>query len=172
MNSNVHDVARDPVWHAQGDAGGVPLALTAYRPASALVEAPKWLPATLRLGPEAMATRYDGRVHGLGEDRAIVFSALVQRVGGRNVYADLLRAVPTSGDGGALRAVFVPPSAAAQIKTVLASAMQAPETVRSAAKQEAQRLQGNYGVPARMSVQLDLVAGSAPPRPPQGPSMA
>jgi len=142
------------VFKASGHAQGHPLSLETFEAQS---DAPAWWPARLTLGTAPATRAFDGRVHGLdGQSAYITFATLVERRGDRNVYADILRGRKASAAGGPLEAVFVPPNAAAQIKTLIQHAAHGgvSKDVAQTARAEAQRIRETYGEAISLSVDL------------------
>lgn len=117
-------------------------------------DAPAWWPARLTIAQDAAERSFDGRVHGLSGQAYVTFSTLVERRGGRNVHADLFRGrLPAEGDSR-FDATFVPPQAAAQVRTLIhqSNLKGVPAAQAVAAKEEAARIRATYGVDVRMDV--------------------
>lgn len=144
---------QEAVFAARGAVAGQPVELTAF--AQERDEA--WLPAELYVGAfGGSGSAFRGRLHGLGEDRFLTFSALVERRGGRNQYGDLLRV--KASEASTLQGHLVPPNAAAAAKQQMLLAGKLvghQDRAASAARREAHRILGAYGVPVELSITLD-----------------
>lgn len=129
------------------------VSLEAYEAQS---DAPAWWPARLTIAQDAAERSFDGRLHGLSGESYLTFSSLVERRGNRHVYADLLRGRTPSQASNAFAATFVPPHAAAQIRSLIhqASLKGVPLVVSESARAEAQRLRTEYGSEAALTVEI------------------
>lgn len=139
------------VFRATGTASQYSVSLEAYEAQS---DAPSWWPARLTIAKDAAERSFDGRVHGLAGAAYVTFSSLVERRGQRHVHADLLRGrLPADGEA-CFDATFVPPNAAAQVRSLIhqSNSRGVPADIAKAAKQEAARIRTDYGVPVSMEV--------------------